>query len=868
MGMLLMALAMQYLVADSELSNPNYLYWIAYQQVVNHPGIALFLTVLFVCVAQIKINVTNAYAGSLAWSNFFARLTHSHPGRVVWLVFNIFIALLLMELGVIHAVERVLGLYSNVALAWIGAIVADLVICKPLGLSPKGIEFRRAYLYDINPVGVGSLIIASVLSMLCYWGVFGEIARSLAGFIALGTAVLCVPLIAWFTKGKYYLARQEKPELKLVETQTCVVCEHDYETADMASCPAYSSQICSLCCTLEARCHDLCKPHARWSSQLRVFAAWFLPKYWVQHINTRLSLYILLIFVLGVVLAVSLSLIYLQESASLGALSQQQDALTMLFVKIYAVLFLLLCVAAWWLVLNDESRRQAQLESNTQTQLLMDEIEAHKVTDRQLQDARIQAEKANEAKSRYVIGISHELRTPLNSILGYSQLLQKQEKLSEQGESALGVISRSGQHLTSLIDGLLDLARIETGKISLENSNIDLPKFLKQIVHIFEPQFAQKQLKFDVEISSKIPQYVRIDKKRLEQILINLLGNALKFTLEGGVKFKVDYRFQTAYFEIQDTGCGIAESDVERIFQPFERGRNVVQGSFAGTGLGLPIVKLLVDILGGELTLSSQLKQGSVFKIKLYLPSKSLIHPIADVASNTVTSYTGERRKILVVDNEATDRGLVLNFLKPLGFILEEAESGLACLRQVPEFNPDLILMDLSMPLLGGWETAKLLRQNKITNVPIIIISADANERMINPETDVLNEDFLVKPVDLNLLLNKIGDKLGLSWLHQHEQQTEQEQPSDQKAQISTLVVESENELNPSISLLNVAEVVIQLEQYLSIGFIRGAKDVLHECGQHFEQYNDIWHQIEQDLKQFDFKRAIQRLHEHADVLK
>ncbi len=804
----------------------------------------------------------------MAWSNFFARLTHSHPGRVVWLVFNIFIALLLMELGVIHAVERVLGLYSNVALAWIGAIVADLVICKPLGLSPKGIEFRRAYLYDINPVGVGSLIIASVLSMLCYWGVFGEIARSLAGFIALGTAMLCVPLIAWFTKGKYYLARQEKPELKLVETQTCVVCEHDYETADMASCPAYSSQICSLCCTLEARCHDLCKPHARWSSQLRVFAAWFLPKYWVQHINTRLSLYILLIFVLGVVLAVSLSLIYLQESASLGALSQQQDALTMLFVKIYAVLFLLLCVAAWWLVLNDESRRQAQLESNTQTQLLMDEIEAHKVTDRQLQDARIQAEKANEAKSRYVIGISHELRTPLNSILGYSQLLQKQEKLSEQGESALGVISRSGQHLTSLIDGLLDLARIETGKISLENSNIDLPKFLKQIVHIFEPQFAQKQLKFDVEISSKIPQYVRIDKKRLEQILINLLGNALKFTLEGGVKFKVDYRFQTAYFEIQDTGCGIAESDVERIFQPFERGRNVVQGSFAGTGLGLPIVKLLVDILGGELTLSSQLKQGSVFKIKLYLPSKSLIHPIADVASNTVTGYTGERRKILVVDNEATDRGLVLNFLKPLGFILEEAESGLACLRQVPEFNPDLILMDLSMPLLGGWETAKLLRQNKITNVPIIIISADANERMINPETDVLNEDFLVKPVDLNLLLNKIGDKLGLSWLHQHEQNPEQEQAADQEAQIPTVVVESKNEVHPSIPLLNVAEAVLQLEQHLSIGFIRGAKDVLHECGQHFEQYNDIWHQIEQDLKQFDFKRAIQRLHEHADVLK
>lgn len=868
MGMMLMALALKYLVPNSELTDPNYLYWVAFQQVVSHPGLALFLTVLFVCVAQVKINVTNAYAGSLAWSNFFARLTHSHPGRVVWLVFNIFIALLLMELGVIHAVERVLGLYSNVALAWIGAIVADLVICKPLGLSPKGIEFRRAYLYDINPVGVGSLLIASSLSLLCYWGVFGEIAKSLAGFIAIGIAMLCVPLIAYMTKGKYYLARKEKLALQCVETQTCVVCEHDYEVADMASCPAYSSYICSLCCTLEARCHDLCKPHARWSNQLRVFAAWFLPKHWLQYINTRLSLYILLMLVLSVVLAVSLSLVYLQELANLGSLFQQQDALLMLFIKIYAVLFLLLCVAAWWLVLNDESRRQAQLESNTQTQLLMDEIEAHKITDRQLQDARIQAEKANEAKSRYVIGISHELRTPLNSILGYSQLLQKQEQLSEKGEAALGVISRSGQHLTSLIDGLLDLARIETGKISLEMSNIDFPKFLDQIVHMFEPQFVQRQLDFKVEISPKLPQYVRIDKKRLEQVLINILGNALKFTISGSVKFKVDYRFQTAYFEIHDTGCGIAESDVERIFQPFERGHNVIQGSFAGTGLGLPIVKLLVDILGGELTLSSQLKQGSIFKIKLFLPSKSLIHPIADVASNTVVGYTGQRRKILVVDNEVTDRGLVLNFLQPLGFVLEEAESGLACLRQVPMFNPDLILMDLSMPMLGGWETAKLLRKNKITNVPIIIISADANERMQNPETDVLNEDFLVKPVDLNLLLNKIGDKLGLKWIHQHQNHKQPEIYIPLKTSVDDIVDPIQIEAPQQLKTLNLKDAVQQLEQHLSIGYIRGAKEQLAQCVQDFDQHKEIWLQIEQDLKQFDFKKSIQRLQPHSDALK
>ena len=243
MGMMLVVLALQYAIPVAQLDNPTYLYWITYQQFIPSPQIALLLTVFLVCLAQIKINVTNAYAGSLAWSNFFARLTHSHPGRIVWLIFNVLIAVLLMEMGISHAVERILGLYSNIALAWIGAVVADLIICKPLGLSPKGIEFRRAYLYDINPVGVGALCIASVISILSYLGFFGIGAKGLASFIALGCSMLCVPLIAYLTKGKYYIARQ--PE-KIANTAvaTCVVCEREYELADMAGCPAYSGQIC------------------------------------------------------------------------------------------------------------------------------------------------------------------------------------------------------------------------------------------------------------------------------------------------------------------------------------------------------------------------------------------------------------------------------------------------------------------------------------------------------------------------------------------------------------------------------------------------------------------------------------------------
>ncbi len=162
-------------------------------------------------MCQVKINVTNAYAGSIAWSNFFSRVTHAHPGRVVWLVFNVLLALLLMEVGIFEAIESVLALYANFAAGWIGAITADLVINKPLGLSPRGIEFKRAHLYDINPVGVGALAAAVVLSSVAHLGVLGETARVLSPFIALGSAMIVAPLIAWWTRGALLPGPQSDP---------------------------------------------------------------------------------------------------------------------------------------------------------------------------------------------------------------------------------------------------------------------------------------------------------------------------------------------------------------------------------------------------------------------------------------------------------------------------------------------------------------------------------------------------------------------------------------------------------------------------------------------------------------------------------
>jgi purine-cytosine permease-like protein len=230
--------------------------------------LALAVATFLVVLSQVKINVTNAYAGSLAWSNFFSRVAHRHPGRVVWVVFNVAVALVLMEVGVFDLLATVLGFYSNVAIAWLGAVVADLVIIKPLlKVSPSYIEFKRAHLYSINPVGFVSMIVASVVSLLAFFGFFGELLGAFSPYLALTIAFVLAPIIAVVTKGRYYIARggsnsellEHGNHAAAAVEETCVVCGQDYEKPDMAGCPFHSGAICSLCCTLERSCHDVCK---------------------------------------------------------------------------------------------------------------------------------------------------------------------------------------------------------------------------------------------------------------------------------------------------------------------------------------------------------------------------------------------------------------------------------------------------------------------------------------------------------------------------------------------------------------------------------------------------------------------------------
>jgi signal transduction histidine kinase/DNA-binding NarL/FixJ family response regulator len=726
----------------------------------------------------------------------------------------------------------VLGLYSNIAVAWMMAVVADLVINKPLGLSPPGIEFRRAYLYDINPVGLGAMGIASALSVSAYVGLFGAALQPYAIFIALGAALVCSPLIAWLTKGRYYLARQPEDAAAL---NTCSVCGKDYEGEDTAHCPAYQGHICSLCCSLDARCHDQCKPQARLVDQWTALLERLLPASLKPYLEAGLAHYLLLMLGFVAILGLLVGLLYYQEVLILSEgdgylLSHLRDA----FLRASAALLLVTGVVAWWVVLANKSRQVAQEESNRQTQLLREEIASHQRTDEQLQRAKLVAEQANQAKSRYITAISHELRTPLNSILGYAQILDGDDAIPPHRRQAVSVIRRSGDHLLSLIEGTLDIARIEGGKLSLNVKPLNFPDFLQQIVGMFELQARNKGIGFRYEPQGELPASVRADERRLQQILINLLGNAVKFTVHGQVTLRLKYQREMAIFEIEDTGPGIASEELPHIFEPFSRGSAAHVGATGGTGLGLTIAKMLTDLMGGELGVESTPGKGSCFRVRLYLPQAAEAAETLHHAQRI--GYVGVRRRILIVDNEKTDREFLASVLEPLGFQLAQAASGLECLELIPRFRPHLIFMDLAMPGIDGWETIRRIHSGGFTDAEIAVISANAFEKGTDNDAAITAENFITKPVRVDELLDWIGKHLNLEWV-------------TAEAPLETPpITESPAQLRypPQADLL-------RLDEQIQLGYVRGIHTLLDEIAQRDAGYADFADVMRQLARQFQF---------------
>ncbi|NLH82483.1 MAG: response regulator, partial [Phyllobacteriaceae bacterium] len=539
------------------------------------------------------------------------------------------------------------------------------------------------------------------------------------------------------------------------------VCEHDFEPEDSAHCPAYDAPICSLCCSLDARCRDQCKPEGRIAAQARTWVETLLPAALAKRLSPRLLEYVAILGLLTTAIGLVLLVIHFQSDPRDPAI---EAALTRALWAAFFVLLIVAGVVAWFFVLAHESRRVAEEESARQTGLLLDEIAAHERTDAELQKAKEAAEAANFAKSRYLVGLSHELRTPLNAVMGYAQVLERDPGLTDGRAHSVKVIRRSAEHLSGLIDGLLDISKIEAGRLELARDEFRLADFLDALVEMFRPQAEAKGLVFRFTRPTKLPEVVATDEKRLRQVLTNLLTNAIKFTTGGEVHFDVAMRHEIATFTVADTGMGIEAGDLDRIFAPFERGEAARRKP--GLGLGLTITKMLVTLMGGDVRVDSRPGEGARFRVRLHLSVPA--RPAVPTPAPAVGGYRGPRRRILVVDDHADHRELVRAVLAPVGFVVDEAEDGAACLAAVAATPPDLVLLDLSMPGMGGWEVASRLRESGYGG-RIVILSANVGDTR-PPEAEIaVHDDVIAKPFDLARLLDRLQVLLGLEWTAEAE---------------------------------------------------------------------------------------------------
>ncbi|WP_348273486.1 ATP-binding protein [Piscinibacter sp. XHJ-5] len=383
--------------------------------------------------------------------------------------------------------------------------------------------------------------------------------------------------------------------------------------------------------------------------------------------------------------------------------------------------------------------------------------------------AKDRADAANHAKTAFLARMSHELRTPLNAVLGYAQLLQRHPNLTPQQQlRALQTIEASGDNLLVLINEILDLSKIEAGKLDLHAAAFELPGFVEDIAAMIRIKAERKGLRFRHERDIDLPQTIRADENRLRQVLLNLLDNAVKFTDQGQLTLRItmprrDVQEAELQFEVQDSGAGIDETDLETIFRPFEQVCDE-RHRYSGTGLGLAISRQLVRLMGSDIHVESRIGAGSRFWFTLAVPIDQEVSspPPAQAA---ISGYTGHRRRILVVDDVAPNRAVLTDILERIGFEVLEAADGLQALEHVAASAPDLVLMDMMMPVMDGLEATRRLRQLPSGNdLPVIAVSASVSDADRHRCLAVGVVEFVAKPIDQTVLLEQIGKTLGLTW--------------------------------------------------------------------------------------------------------
>jgi PAS domain S-box-containing protein len=418
-----------------------------------------------------------------------------------------------------------------------------------------------------------------------------------------------------------------------------------------------------------------------------------------------------------------------------------------------------------------------------------------KQTEIELSLAKEAADFANKAKSEFLANMSHELRTPLNGILGYVQILERDRSLNPKQLEGINVIKQCGSHLLNLIADILDLSKIEAQKMELVEADFHFLNFLQGIVEISAVRSEQKGITFTFLPSANLPIGVCADEKRLRQVLLNLLGNAIKFTKDGGVTFKVDaiavnipyssldfnpdindenettLVMHKVRFQVEDTGIGISLEQLEKIFLPFEQAGNTKANS-EGTGLGLAISQKIVGVMGSTIQVSSKAEKGSTFVVDLNLKAATEKMDWSEIneklTQRKILGFKGESRTILLVDDKWENRTILVKLLQEIGFEIMEASNGQEALDLATCKKPDLIITDLVMPVMDGFEMIRQFRRSPDSqNIIIIVTSASAFSKDETQSLETGGNDFLPKPIHFESLLTKIEKHLEVEWIYE-----------------------------------------------------------------------------------------------------